>query len=216
MYMSYDYRIHMMIYNNVPPASSRQPVYGVQLFDDLHYYLPDLLYNNRRFTNIMEVFQYINDAMRLHFDRYSSNMNAAAAARVVQQQEPRPTTYYYSAIPTTFRILSNLINIAGTAQAPPHQHSIPPSPPDIHIPDDDDLVRETSIGAVTQAMTDRMCSICHENMEVGTTVRVINHCRHIFHRTCIDYWFTRSSSCPVCRHDICPDSDGDDDGFDSE
>jgi hypothetical protein len=195
--------------HNEIPNMTRPPIYGVQLFDDLHYYLPDLLYNNNRFINIADVFQYINNAMRHHFDRYSA---ATAAAR--SQQEPRPTIMYYSNVSPAFRMLSEILHVSGgrvdgaEQQAPP---PIPATPPNINIPTYNDLIRETSIGIVTQNMTDRMCVICHENMNAGTSVRIINHCQHMFHRECIDYWFSRSSSCPVCRYDIYSDEDDEDD-----
>jgi hypothetical protein len=43
------------------------------------------------------------------------------------------------------------------------------------------------------------CAICQEIVERATR---INRCNHHFHDACIRAWFTRSSSCPVCRADI--------------
>lgn len=44
------------------------------------------------------------------------------------------------------------------------------------------------------------CAICFEEFVPSVVVRVLP-CRHIFHRTCLDTWFHRSSMCPLCMHD---------------
>lgn len=44
------------------------------------------------------------------------------------------------------------------------------------------------------------CAICFEEFNPSVLVRVLP-CRHIFHRTCLDTWFQRSSMCPLCMHD---------------
>lgn len=46
------------------------------------------------------------------------------------------------------------------------------------------------------------CAICQDRMEAQNPTRKINACGHSFHTECIDTWFERSVSCPVCRHDI--------------
>lgn len=44
------------------------------------------------------------------------------------------------------------------------------------------------------------CAICQEDItEDGCELR---NCHHRYHRECIDYWFTSSVRCPVCRNDI--------------
>ena len=40
-----------------------------------------------------------------------------------------------------------------------------------------------------------------DNIE-SNEVRRIMHCRHYFHRTCIDTWFQTNVHCPTCRYDI--------------
>jgi hypothetical protein len=49
------------------------------------------------------------------------------------------------------------------------------------------------------AVADTTCAICQEAVTLGTRLR---HCGHCFHGTCIAQWFTMSTRCPVCRHDI--------------
>ncbi|KFG47074.1 zinc finger, C3HC4 type (RING finger) domain-containing protein, partial [Toxoplasma gondii FOU] len=49
------------------------------------------------------------------------------------------------------------------------------------------------------------CAICIEDFVPTALVRLLP-CGHVFHRTCIDSWFTRSTLCPLCLHDYRPAS----------
>ncbi|MCO5580741.1 hypothetical protein L7F22_034611 [Adiantum nelumboides] len=50
------------------------------------------------------------------------------------------------------------------------------------------------------------CVVCMEPLQDGQRVRRLRACRHTFHVSCIDGWFTnRSFSCPYC---CIPMSDG--------
>lgn len=49
---------------------------------------------------------------------------------------------------------------------------------------------------------DSQCVICHMPIENDSIVRKINLCGHIFHPECVDRWFERNSSCPLCRQII--------------
>jgi hypothetical protein len=46
--------------------------------------------------------------------------------------------------------------------------------------------------------TETVCSICLDdfklNHEIGTT-----ECEHIYHKDCLNTWYDRNSSCPMCR-----------------
>ncbi|ESN97971.1 hypothetical protein HELRODRAFT_177642 [Helobdella robusta] len=44
-------------------------------------------------------------------------------------------------------------------------------------------------------------SICGEEYNERSIVCVVK-CKHAFHPTCIDRWYTESSTCPYCRSDI--------------
>ena len=44
------------------------------------------------------------------------------------------------------------------------------------------------------------CAICQE--EISSNGCRIRQCGHVYHRSCIENWFSMSVRCPVCRHDI--------------
>ena len=48
------------------------------------------------------------------------------------------------------------------------------------------------------------CSICYDDISVGTTGCTILSCTHVFHYSCITSWFmnTEQSSCPMCRKEM--------------
>lgn len=46
------------------------------------------------------------------------------------------------------------------------------------------------------------CSICQEEFVVNQQIRKLTFCNHVYHKGCIDVWFTRNPHCPICRHDI--------------
>ncbi|KAI5299447.1 hypothetical protein KEM56_003228, partial [Ascosphaera pollenicola] len=48
------------------------------------------------------------------------------------------------------------------------------------------------------------CTICMENVEVGTEVTVLP-CKHWFHTECITLWLKEHDSCPHCRKSIMTD-----------
>jgi hypothetical protein len=50
-----------------------------------------------------------------------------------------------------------------------------------------------------------ICSICIEEWAVKATLAQLS-CGHAFHPTCIHSWVVRSTSCPVCRSHIVPDT----------
>ena len=49
------------------------------------------------------------------------------------------------------------------------------------------------------------CSICLENIEIGTVVKVLPTCFHKFHQECIDRWLFINCFCPYCRASVIPD-----------
>lgn len=49
---------------------------------------------------------------------------------------------------------------------------------------------------------DDNCAICQDPIEMDQMMRIISHCTHRFHQTCIDTWFESHVTCPTCRHDI--------------
>jgi len=49
------------------------------------------------------------------------------------------------------------------------------------------------------------CSICMDNYKYKQYKRILPECKHTFHKKCIDSWFKKNSSCPVCRKDFLTD-----------
>lgn len=45
------------------------------------------------------------------------------------------------------------------------------------------------------------CLICLEYYEVEECVKTLP-CMHFFHKACIESWFGRGRTCPVCKWDI--------------
>ncbi|XP_010543059.1 PREDICTED: RING-H2 finger protein ATL39-like [Tarenaya hassleriana] len=43
------------------------------------------------------------------------------------------------------------------------------------------------------------CTICLDEFEDEDRVDTPFHCKHVFHRDCIDLWIGNSFSCPICR-----------------
>jgi hypothetical protein len=46
------------------------------------------------------------------------------------------------------------------------------------------------------------CTICLSGFQRGDEARIINHCGHTYHKSCIDRHFEGSVRCPLCRYDI--------------
>jgi hypothetical protein len=69
------------------------------------------------------------------------------------------------------------------------------------------VVRPTSaqIDEGSEIVTDisgSNCAVCQDVIIEADTCRRLRACRHVYHQTCIDQWYTRSVRCPTCRHDI--------------
>lgn len=47
---------------------------------------------------------------------------------------------------------------------------------------------------------DQQCAICLNDITNGQEVTKLS-CDHVFHADCVQTWFRRSTSCPVCRTD---------------
>lgn len=46
------------------------------------------------------------------------------------------------------------------------------------------------------------CSICTQEWQHGDEIRKLNSCRHYFHKSCVDTWFSDHNTCPLCRTNI--------------
>ena len=55
------------------------------------------------------------------------------------------------------------------------------------------------------------CSICLEKIEYKKYKRILPCCKNVYHKTCIDKWLKKNSSCPNCRHDFLKENDEEND-----
>jgi hypothetical protein len=60
---------------------------------------------------------------------------------------------------------------------------------------------EVQITDETDEICDHECVICFEDYVEDNSARRLR-CGHVFHKTCIDSWFLRSSVCPLCKSDM--------------
>ncbi|XVE90910.1 hypothetical protein DITRI_Ditri20bG0114200 [Diplodiscus trichospermus] len=49
------------------------------------------------------------------------------------------------------------------------------------------------------ASEDAQCTVCLSEYNGEDILRILPHCGHSFHVTCIDIWLKQHSTCPVCR-----------------
>ncbi len=214
------------------PQPPYQAPYGSPLLNDIHTHFPAFLYTPDRFNSVRDVFRYISEQMTSRYDVYSSWRNyhrqtAPPQPQTQQQQStwrPRtaqarvyvPTTppaqaqtqqqsdietflgFLNQIDPMTGFTYRTLLGAAGnTTTVNPNVFwdpvPITPSPAQISA-------ASTTYAAPTAL--DTPCGICQDTIAEGAEVRKLSHCNHFFHKTCVDNWFTRSSLCPVCRHDV--------------
>lgn len=69
------------------------------------------------------------------------------------------------------------------------------------VPTEQEIARASMIEQPTAILEDN-CAICQDSMREGEQIRRLNHCRHVFHKLCVDSWFRTNVHCPTCRHDI--------------
>jgi hypothetical protein len=43
------------------------------------------------------------------------------------------------------------------------------------------------------------CLVCMDNYKVYELKRLLPNCKHCFHKKCVDKWFKKNASCPICR-----------------
>lgn len=54
---------------------------------------------------------------------------------------------------------------------------------------------------ITGIKNESMCSICFEDFQNDDSVRILP-CEHYYHDNCINEWFQKSGTCPICRFDL--------------
>lgn len=200
-------------------------MYGIQLFDDIHSYLPDILYNPSRFHNVQDLLDYIQSSAR----NITPFQRGLAQYRATMQNRPIDVTTRAYSIPITIpssvtspiptstptvnlstlnfsTINDSLDNILDTTTMTMFSQLFNPQnmqlfleQPVIVRPTQEQIENSTS---VSKARGEYECAICQDNITPGIEIRTISHCNHIFHKDCIDTWFRQNVKCPVCRHDI--------------
>ena len=66
----------------------------------------------------------------------------------------------------------------------------------------DEQISTSTIVEAADTVQDDNCAICQDEIEEDQSMRIIKHCRHYFHKHCIDVWFQSNVTCPTCRYDI--------------
>lgn len=174
--------------------------YGIPIFDDLHNYLPSLLYDSRRFTTVQSVLTYIQTQARQHLDLFSREQRnfvrepAAAQEPVMDALLRGLFSQQPITVPIEFTVPPNT-TIFDFLNAPGFMNPVPVRATQAQI--------DANSEVLVAEMEGSICAICQEVLRTGEgTLRRLRHCRHTFHVTCIDTWFTSHVQCPECRHDI--------------
>lgn len=63
--------------------------------------------------------------------------------------------------------------------------------------------------AIVQEQVDAkvQCSVCWEDFVLGENVRKLP-CAHVYHENCICPWLELHGTCPICRQNLTPQQDG--------
>ncbi len=208
--------------------STYQVYYGIQIFDDLHNYFPDILYNPGRFNTVQSLLTYIGSQARGRFDLFSNAQRSQQ--RVQQPQQQVPIRIVRSSVTRPANPVTSLLNQLDSA-LPPATTYIPQTnvndllttliglsaltgidngqfmEPVPVAPSQDQINRSSQLRSATAQDESVRCSICQDTYASGQAVRRIGHCSHEFHRGCIDTWFQSNVHCPICRYDIRGDDE---------
>lgn len=180
-------------------------VYDIPFIDDLHNFFPALLYDQRQFLSLQDVFGYINRQMDRNFNIYTrAQRDYNQANPVVNTMPPLrrpPTTSTSSVIDLLPLIMSQnqTMNLSDYILSMLREPSV--LEPVVVRPSQTQIDLATTLRSATHN-EDRNCSVCQEVYTDGQAIRTINYCRHRFHKSCIDTWFLRNVHCPDCRYDI--------------
>lgn len=192
-----------------------QTVYNVGLLDDIHNYFPALLYDHGNFQTLPSIFSYIRHQMNNRFNLYSYGASLASARAPISVDAPtrgptaeedalssiasvnfllsliQPGFAPASRIPTRIRTQGGEADIWAAFRSPV-----------IVAPSVEIISANTSIILGSDTPSNTVCSICQDAIIATDSCRRLTVCQHVYHRVCIDQWFSRSVFCPSCRHDI--------------
>ena len=168
-------------------------IYSIQLLNDLHNHFPDILYSDR-IRNTPDLLRYIRQVAQTN--PYSRGLNMFNT-----NYQSMLNTGVYIHTPNAYgsdvsnSIITRLISeLMGNMDDVDDLENVP------IVPTVEQVTNATIVYPVN-GLQDDICTICQDNIESGE-VRRITHCRHYFHKTCIDTWFQTHVVCPTCRHDI--------------
>lgn len=198
-----------------------QRVYNVGLLDDIHNYFPALLYDQGRFQTLPMLFSYVRHQMNTRFNLYSYGASLAGARAASSGPSGPPSTASAEediiASIASVNILLNLLQpssgISATDFMPASrlmrtreaQHNAAWAAfrsPVIVAPSQEVLNANTELITGSDLSSNTVCSVCQDSIAITDACRRLTVCQHVYHRTCIDQWLTRSVFCPSCRHDI--------------
>lgn len=200
--------------------------YDVQLFNDIHNYLPELLYGDlNQFPNTASVLEYIRNQIRNHYDiftsarrNYNRNVNNVnnnlnnnrnttntnnirVSLNVQEESEINEVDQLVTLLASSILSLANqpvtTIPITRMPTITRQQNFMEPI---IVRPSQQQIDSGSSI--VENPSSNEICTICQDLMEGSHRIRRLNHCSHLFHDNCISTWFRSNVHCPTCRHDI--------------
>lgn len=64
------------------------------------------------------------------------------------------------------------------------------------------IVKKSELMVWSGSSPPECCAICREVFQVGVDICRVLDCTHVFHAKCIDLWFVKASSCPLCKNDL--------------
>jgi len=201
--------------------------YGIEIFDEIHHYFPDILYNSQRFQNVQQLLSYIQTQVRNRVDLFRNALNSHMQTNVIYDNTPFITPHVLqppliiprrhqnvqppqNAMPAgTETFLTNLLAGIINSDLSGNDINITATFADSNFADRipvfptlQQIEQATSMRMATTADEGSACSICQDNFTSGQAIRKIVQCRHEYHRGCIDTWLQSNVQCPICRHDV--------------